>query len=170
MHISVKIPVQHFLKKFLSKKVEVSPFEIKNKCHISALLLEPLKKDYIPSKDELKNKFNDWIECEMNTTIMREKKFQLDKDVVLRIDLLLKELFFDEMIHFVQSITSDNSIEIQEAIFKFTEYYDLQEDDIQFETLKKRYYRYRVPPKPIVKPTIEELKAQLKIDFSFEEN
>jgi hypothetical protein len=166
MYISVKIPVQHFLKKFVARKMEVSPFQIQNKCHISALFLEPMKKDYMPTREELKAKFNDWIECQMNTSIIKEKKFQIDKDVVLRIDSLLKELFFDEMVHFVSSLTESQAVLIQDAIFQFMNYYDLIDDDIQFETLKKHYYRYRVPPKPIRKPTVEELNSQLQFTFS----
>lgn len=167
MEIFVTIPIQHYLKKYLSKTLDVSPLHMHNRCHVTALLLEPLKKGFIPPRDELSVKFNSTLECVMNSSICKEGKFQLDPNVVMRIDALLTDKFNEDCFRFIdQQRAKDPNWQDQKSIFEFMEYYGLQEEDIQFETIKKRYYRYRVPPmKQIEKPTREELETQLTFRF-----
>lgn len=173
LHISVSIPIQFYLKKYLSKKVDVSPFHLSNKgCHISALLLEPIEKGFYPAKIPISAKYNDFLEFKMNTSIIKEGRFHLDTKIVYRINKILEDKFDDEFFHWCENARASfqsegKSIEINDAITSFMNYYQLHEDDIQFETLKKAYYRFRVPPKPIKKATQEELDQQLKL-FVFE--
>lgn len=167
MNLSIKIPVQYYLKKYLSKKVEVTPFQLSNKgCHISALILEPLAKDFYPKREPLDPKYNDFIEFEMNSSIVNEKRFQIDAKIVYRINKLLRDKFNDEFFHWVNQIRESTKktgeeIEINGAIHQFMEYYDLHEDDIQFETLKKIYWRERNPPRPIEKTPKPKLQLEL---------
>lgn len=169
LHISVSIPIQFYLKKYLSKKVDVSPFHLTNKgCHISALLLEPIEKGFYPTKQPVPAKYNDFLEFSMNTSIIKEGRFHIDSKIVYRINKILEDKFDDEFFHWCENvrqsfISNGKAIEINEAIETFMAYYDLSEDDIQFETLKKAYYRYRVPPVPIRKATQEEIDQQLKL-------
>jgi hypothetical protein len=170
MEISVTIPIQHYLKKYLAKTLDVSPLQMHNRCHVTALLLEPLKKGFIPSKEELSVKFDDFLTCVMNTSILRENKFHIDKDVVLRIDTLLSDKFNEDCFCFIdQQRSKDPNWHDQTSILEFMEYYELQDEDIQFDTIKKRYYRHRQKmlglPKPKTKPTTEELAAQLTFRF-----
>lgn len=168
--ISIKVPIKHFLKKYLSKKVDVSPFQLTNKgCHISAILLEPVEKGFYPKRETIPDGMDDYIEMELNTSIIKEGRFHLDSQIVVRMNSLLRDKFDDEFFHWVNSSRESWDLdgkapEINECIESFMNYYDLSEDDIAFETLKKSYYRYRVPPrKPAVRPTKEQLQEQLSL-------
>jgi len=162
MKFSVKIPIQYYLKLYIGKKKSVEPFQLTNKsCHISALILEPIKKDYIRPKFKIDPKFDSILEIEMSTEMAREKKFTIDPDVILRIDTVLKELFDDELFHFANR-RHDMGQNIELAIAQFLHYYEIPEDVLALHTVQKRFYRRRNPP-VMRKETPEERATQLNL-------
>jgi hypothetical protein len=142
MNIEVKIPIKAYLKKFISKNHPVEPFIISTgKCHLSALILDPIKKDF--SKPTLK------VDKEVYTDLRiivptNSNKFWFDEETVLRINQRLKSLFDQQLCDMV-SITNERKGDIFKRVKEFTDYYNITEDELKFETIVKMYYRARYP-------------------------
>lgn len=173
--ILMTIPIHFYIKKYLSKTHEVDPFELSlNGCHVSAIILEPIDKGYMSQNDRIKLKetYDDVLTFRMNTTLIKQRtRFFIDANSIRRINKMLENKFNHEFFSFVDNLVDHyhkagiNSVYKEDCIRQFIEFYDLQEDYIQFETLKKRYYRYRVPPK-IIEPTPRDImQQQLRLNF-----
>lgn len=174
--ILLTIPIHYYIKKYLSKTHQVQPFfDLSlNGCHISAIILEPIDKGYINPSDRIKMKetYDDFLTFRLNTTLHRQTRFKIDANSVRRINKLLENKFNHEFYSFVDNLidhyksTGKETIYQEDCIRQFISFYDLPEDYIQFETLKKRYYRYRVPPLKAIEPTPREIvKQQLQLNF-----
>jgi hypothetical protein len=81
------------------------------------------------------------------------------------IDYLIKKEFFLYVDSFIIRNTKDGErVRIKIAIDRFMEEYELTEDDIKFETLKKAYYRYKrkKQKKCSVKLSLKKVRMSLK--------
>ena len=61
---------------------------------------------------------------------------------VVHFNNFAEEIFFKEFHDFVQFRVEEMGTEAKLAILRFSEKFDLSEDDIKFETLKKNWHRY----------------------------
>jgi hypothetical protein len=52
-------------------------------------------------------------------------------------------IFTQTLYLYVRQITEENGVEIKQAIFSFLKYYNIEGHYIDYETLLKKYYRYR---------------------------
>lgn len=143
--IEVKIPIKKYLKKFIAKTHETEPFVISTgKCHFSALIMDPIKKDY--HKTFLKPDGSDYTDLSVMIPL-NERKFTVDKETILRINQRLKSMF-DQQLFDMVSIYNQKKGNIFDGIQEFVDYYNISEDDLKFETIVKKYYRARLPEKP----------------------
>jgi len=147
IYIDVKIPIRPYLKKFISHYAESEPFQIRlTRCHISAIMMEALKKDRVKCGTKEKKHLSDWLTIRQSSTVMREAKFWWDEETILIIDHRLKSLFDQQLIDYI-TICNQAKGDIKKSIIDFMNYYEMSEDDISVETLIKMYYRarYAVP-------------------------
>lgn len=157
MNIEVKIPIKLYLKKFIAKTHCTDPFTITTgRCHFSALILDPIKKDY--HKHILKPEEGVYTDLILLVPL-NERKFTVDKETVLRINQRLKSMF-DQQLTDMVTMTNQKKGNIFESVKIFTSYYDIQEDDLKFETVVKMYYRARFPQdrKQLVKEELDRYK------------
>jgi hypothetical protein len=165
--VDINIPIRPYLKKWIASNKDVEPFIISlTRCHFSAIILEPLKKNRVKTATGEKKFLTTSICCRMSSTVMRESKFWFDEDTIMIIDKRLKAMFDQQLIDFI-TITNKEKGDIKDSILIFMDYYDLSEDDISWETLVKMYYRarYYVPPEKVEK--INQIKKQqLELQFA----
>jgi hypothetical protein len=154
MHLEVKIPIKTYLKKFIARTHSVEPFVVsKGKCHFSSIIMDPIKKEF--KKDTLK--IDEEIYTNLSVMIpLTENRFGIDQETVLRINQRLKSMF-DQQISDMVSMTNKKKGDIFESVKKFTDYYDITEDDLKFETVIKMYFRARYPTES-KKLVTEEMK------------
>jgi hypothetical protein len=141
-YITVLIPIKTYLVKFIGKFKEIEPFYVKkNNCHISAIILDQVKKYY--SKNRLsfhEDKYTNF-ECKIP---LSENRFTVDQETVLRINQNLDHMFDQQLIDMV-SMSQEKRGDILESIQIFLKYYELEEDDLAVPTCVKMYYRARYP-------------------------
>lgn len=144
LFVTVQIPIRRYLKKFIAAQTEVNPhFEINlRKCHISALLIEPLQRDRPQSGLKEKTHLNDLLILKMGATVMKEKKFWFCEESIMLIDHRLKSMFDQQLTDYI-TMTNSKLGDIKASILSFMEFYNLTDDDIQWDTLTKMYYRER---------------------------
>jgi len=75
--------------------------------------------------------------------LAKENRFCLDARTVVHIDKVLDSLFNDFFLLYMDDNCKEKG-DIKNSIYKFRDNYNLTEDDIQFETLKKIHYRARL--------------------------
>lgn len=97
----------------------------------------------------------------MTATAAKHNRFLIDQETVVQIDGRLRDLFFQTLFNFV-TMQYEVKGDYYNGIHKFMNFYDINDDDIKFETLVKDYYRERHPQTKIEKiPTREEYKQGL---------
>lgn len=142
--IEVKIPVKKYLKKFIAKTHQTEPFVLSTgKCHFSALIMDPIKKDY--HKTVLKPDEGGYTDLSVMIPLS-ERKFTVDKETILRINQRLKSMF-DQQLFDMVSMFNQKKGDMFDGIQQFVDYYNMSEDDLKFETIVKMYYRARLPEK-----------------------
>jgi hypothetical protein len=163
MHITVEIPIKGYLKKFIAKDHEVEPFKISlGKCHFSSIILDPIKRDY--SKFHLLEKEGKY---EMMKILVPfpEKKFTVDQETVLRINQRLKEMFDQQLSHMV-TMCNERKGDIYNQVQRFVDFYGITDDDLDFYTVVKMYYRRRHPSesKRMIKEEMERYQQLALFD------
>lgn len=165
LFVDINIPIRPYLKKWIASNKDVEPFVVSlTRCHFSAIILEPLKKNMVKVGTSEKKYLTDSLCCRMTSTVMRESKFWFDQETIMSIDKRLKAMFDQQLIDMV-TMTNAKKGDIKESIITFMDFYNLTEDDISWETLVKMYWRSRtyVPPAKVEKINkIEQQQLELK--------
>lgn len=163
--LTVTIPLKTYLIKFIAKNHSIDPFILsKGKCHISSLILDPLKKEGSirpPLKPEIGN-YADLVCLIPNG----DTRYFFDQSSVLRINQRLDSMFDQQLCDMV-SITNERKGDINQRIQQFVDFYNISEDDLAMPTIIKMYYRARYQKDPIererkIKDEIERWK-QMKL-------
>lgn len=163
-HCGIVVPVKTYLVKFIAKNYSVEPFIVKkNSCHISAIILDQIKKSYSKPQLAYKEEIYTQLTCMVP---LSENKFTVDQETVLRINQNLKEMF-DQQLSDMVSMTNKKIGDIRNAVFQFCDYYGITEDDLKYDTVVKMYYRarYYVDPTQREKHIKEELHRHQQLSF-----
>lgn len=141
--ITITIPIRPHLKKMIGRTKKVDPFTISmGKCFYSGIIYQPLLKQSIRVKPKDCKRFTDKLAITIPSDLAKENRFYWDTRTLAFIDSTLSGIFEDKMFMYLD----DNCFEkgdIQKYIHRFMDNYNITEDDIQYETLKKMYYRKR---------------------------
>lgn len=82
------------------------------------------------------------IEISINDELLRTSDFSISNDRLKKIDQYLRSLFIQTFGASV-SLKYHESGDVFRSVRLFMDFYNLEEDDIMFETLVKDFYRYR---------------------------
>lgn len=139
---TIKIPLKPYLKRYFDN----SPF-LRGICKLSLTdpigiilinLLRPAPKYYRPQKIT-----GEFIEVDISGYLTwKRPRIYLDDDSQHQFNLYLERLLKHEFFTYVDNSLVYN-VNITAAINDFMSKYDLNPEEIAFETLKKSYYRYR---------------------------
>lgn len=168
MRLKIEIPIKTYLKKFIAKNHCVEPFKISTgKCHISAILLEPLKKEgSIKATLRGDDTKYEYLECLMPEN---DSRFFFDNSTVLRINKRL-DAMFDQQLCDMVSITNERKGDIFMRVKQFTDFYKISEDDLKFETVIKMYYRARYPQNSFEREKNIKIELMRNQQLSFFDN
>jgi hypothetical protein len=142
--IEIAIPVKPYVMKYLIHKYSSDTITFKRNDHIHSTFLSLLQR---PSKEYAHKKYKKVegpnVKFVISMSLKRNVGCVLPEENIRHfnffIDYLIKHEFFD----FVDS-KIEEGVRTKNAIDAFMDKYDLGEDDIKFETLKKSYYRYEI--------------------------
>lgn len=160
----ISIPIRPYLKKFVASYADVEPFNLSlTRCHVSGLILESLKKDY--KRVDLKDKkaLTDRLRFTMSSETQKKKRFWMDERTVEILDYRLRAMFNQQLCDFI-TISQEERGDIKKSALKFLAFYKIPEDDLQWETVAKMYYRARHEA-PSTKKQKMEAVMQMELKF-----
>ena len=138
----VVLPIRPHLLKMIARTKDIAPFRIvMGKCHYSTIIYNSLLKTVIrvrPTTQNYKGKMNIVIPSDL----AQENRFTFDARTLNQIDKTLASIFEEKLVFYLDDNCFDKG-DIKKYIQKFMDNYSLSEDDIQYDTLKKIYYRNR---------------------------
>lgn len=167
MEFDLTIPIQPYLKKYLSSIVEIEPLTLSNdKCHISAIIFETFKKQ-AEEEDESQNydtklkALTDRLFLRFNKDVWILGRGYIDERYFLTIDKRLKAMFDQQLCDYV-TIHNKKIGDIQKSIAQFMEHYKISEDDLAAHTVYKMYSRAK-HTKP--KKTAQQMEKVIQKSF-----
>lgn len=141
--VTVILPVQSYLKKMIAKTNKTEPFRIKRgMCIYSHIFYHSLGKQNLPVPPFSNPTFNEKISILLPYEIVKESRFTFTPSTISYVDKTLRAVFNDKF----ETYMNDNCFEfgdISKYVGVFMGNYNLDEEDLQFDSLKKRYYRIR---------------------------
>lgn len=141
--IYAALPTERYLKLFLNKKVTVIPdYTLSNKDKFGSFIYCALQ----PNKYSVQlndKKLNDQIKIIIPPSYEMLGKKELDATAIHLANNFLKNWFYEDFVCHMKCCDMF-SLRMDKAIQQFCEMNGLDLDiDIQYETLKKKYYRWR---------------------------
>lgn len=139
----VILPTDRYLKKFLATKITLEPEYILSKLdrfgnHLYALL----DKEKV-GVEFSKIKYNSSIKISIPLAYEKLGKYEFKKDAIVSLNEFINYWFYESFFEHMD-LCMMFSIPIDESIFMFCKMKEIEIDiDIQYETLRKRYQRYR---------------------------
>lgn len=145
--MTVKIPIERYLKKFVANKHEVEPMRIKLG-----------KNNYIPdyiystmttyshklNTDVKLPDYNDCLEVIVPCGYVKQQRWFVNKKSVLKLHRFLNSCFEDRLDDFIEyRRTETGRRAIRKNIILFFSIYGIHEDDLSLDTAVKKYYRYK---------------------------
>jgi len=148
MDIIVTIPIRSHLKKFMQLYTSVNPYRISIRDQFGRIIFNELENPTIYYYDEYKENegykdFNETIDvCIPSVLWQRRYKFIVTKNTVKNIDCFLHNLFkshFRTTMFFCNNVAETKKADL---IRYFLQVFNITPDDIEFDTLKKDFYRF----------------------------
>jgi hypothetical protein len=168
MRLTVEIPLKCYLLKFIAKNHDINPFKLSTgKCHLSSIILDPLKKEG-SIKPPLRGDDTKYVNL-ICSIPLGEQRFFFDESSILRINQRLDSMFDQQLCDMV-SITNERKGDIFARVKQFTDYYNIGEDDLKFETVIKMYYRARYPRNSVERETNIKIELMRNQQLSFFDN
>ena len=139
----VEIPCQIYIKKFLVKVYDSEPIKLSKKEHLGFLIYNILEKvpfDYKPKKVSL-------LESSIKFNLMKDnnldrRNLYISDDCLCKFNNIFAGMFRDSFRFWVQE-REWMGLANYSAIQEFMKLFDLEEEDINMETLIKDYSRYK---------------------------
>lgn len=146
MNYTETIPIKSYTKKFLTKFLCTEPYTVSKNDVFGNFLIHELKGSIYNFDDRTKNEpeFEDALQIiipESYSNKYKIKGISLEniKAINNYLDRLFDSYFKSEM---AKEIKKNKQSKIKDLIFEFRNFYQLTEDDISYETLKKKFYRF----------------------------
>lgn len=137
------LPTERYLKKFLSNKVEINPdYILSNKDKFGSFVYVCLQnsKYNVVLNDK---RFNDHIKITIPLGYEKLQKKEFCEDGIHLTNQFIKLWFYEDFVNHMK-LFDMFSLRMDKSIKTFCEINDLELDvDIQYDTLKKKYYRWR---------------------------
>jgi hypothetical protein len=154
----VTIPIKPYLKQMLIENYDCYPFTLNDPN-------DPIKK-FIEQRVELtlfnesdraklikEEKYDDELQLEYGVDMIIGFNLEVSLDSIIKINKYLTKVFNDLLYNYVLARHKEIN-DIRDAIFSFMEEYDITDDHIDYDSLRKKYYRYRqdlIKERPLVK-------------------
>ncbi len=136
------LPTEKYLKSFIGSRIKLDPYCLSVKDKLGVFICQTLdkKKFDIELSPE---RYNDHIKIIIPDFYKNKGKYEFRKGAVEACNLFLRYWFYESFIDHM-NLCSLFSIRMDKSIHSFCSINEVQVDiDIQYDTLKKKYYRWR---------------------------
>lgn len=145
--ITVTVPVHSFIKKYLLHRFNSTTGRITATTQVGygiSILKIFQKKTPFDSKD-VKITYFDMITIEFSDYFSSQSGLYISNKNIALLNAAIKDDFEEALFnHVMINLISDKELEIEKEILKFLAYFNINEDDLKLDTLKKSFYRWRI--------------------------
>jgi hypothetical protein len=144
MMLTDNIPMDSYKKKFLSKFIETEPFYIVSTNDVIGKVIIHEMVQPVTKVPVLNRQYNDSLRIGIPEYYYNKYRcFVVTDQTVVSVNKFVDELFKLQLRLMVPILKEISADKITNCLFEFMDLYDLTEDDIAFETLRKYFYRFR---------------------------
>jgi hypothetical protein len=140
LYISISIPVKPHVKKYIEVKYGET-HTLTTKSFLGLLLFNVLDKNAPVLDHDFKN-FGDQYEIKISRQYLYENGYNVSTVKRKFLSVCLEKLFVEEFYQFVDIHVSSIRLSAAQSIRLFLEKYNLTENEINYETMYKKYQRY----------------------------
>lgn len=140
--IKITLPIKSYLKKYLAFSLEVDPYTLSTDDHFGSWVLALLTNQPYSRQANDVQQYNDEIHLVIPSFYALSNRFILDMRTVLRINEHLDKQLDEEMNRYLFRIRSLPQQQIKTHIIQFRNDYDITEDELSYDALKKRHQRW----------------------------
>lgn len=146
MRITIDIPMEGYLVKYMRVELPGDPYVVDERDYAAIVLMNLLnKKDRNPYRINRTITPNYFSVALGDKMMNRFRLFTISQENAMRFAKYAKRLFYRDLERYVQArseiIEGRPKIFIRESILLFCEKYQISEDDLPFENLRKHIYR-----------------------------
>lgn len=148
MNNTIQIPIKSYLKKMLIEYYDCYPFVLDDESDpIKRFISQHICLTFVVESDRTRivkeNKYDDTLQLECLGDIVEGFNLEISIDSMIKINKYMIR-YFDRLLsdYVTPRMSSPNGI--RDAIFEFMEFYDITDDDIDYDSLRKKFYRHRL--------------------------
>lgn len=145
MHISIEIPIQAYLKKYVLRNTKDDFLEVSvgTNNHTTDYIHTILSTNYVEADDRRKrDPYSETLRLMVPWHFAREGKFYFSHKHVIRIHRFIKSTMSEKIFDVLDEIC-ENRGDIKKNMAKQLDKYGITETDFPLQTALKDYYRYR---------------------------
>jgi hypothetical protein len=139
VYCEIGIPVPRYLKKYLNKRYGTD-HKVSRHSAIGLLIIELSAKKHITNAKIRVNRKEEFV-LNVGRSYFKNKVYNIRPKNLKLISNLLYKLFIEDLVNTTLSNASIFGITEKQALINFLDYYEINEDDIKFETIYMSYRR-----------------------------
>lgn len=141
---TIEIPIKSYLKKYLRHDIPVDPYTLSTEDFFGDWLLPHLKKQHTPGETVTQpEQYNDSLLVVIPSYYALHNEFIIGPKRVLRMNEWVEKLLNREVNRYLEKIRELPRQQLKTHTLDFLAQYGIEEDELAFETVKKRYQRWR---------------------------
>ena len=138
--ISIKIPTKSHIKKFISTRYGTE-HTVSKKSMLGVIIISLLDKNVLRPEYSFENCNEEYI-VHISEYYMNIKGFNLSVKTVKFLSILIEKLFYEDLFMYMDLSISKFNVSAQEALGCFFKEYNISEDELNFDSVYKKYQRH----------------------------
>jgi hypothetical protein len=138
--ISIKIPTKSYIKKFIITRYGIE-HTVSKKSMLGVIIVSLLDKNVLRPEYSFDS-------CDTEYTVhiseyyMNVRGFNLSVKTIKFLSVLLDKLFYEDLFTYMDISISKLNVSAQEALSCFFKEYNISEDELNFDSIYKKYQRH----------------------------
>ena len=134
----VRIPLKSFLHKYLSKSWGTAPLALQKNDKLHREIFRAIQ--VFAPENLSKNEHQHFLAIELTDFLLAKKRIYVSQAAANRLNKLFIGMMYAEFYAYMNAASEQKLIE---KIYAFMDMYDINEDEVKADTLKRSYHRYR---------------------------
>lgn len=162
MELTLKIPVKPYVKNFLISEYGQEPIvlTLRRPNIILDKLHDLLTRPNRYYRYDMGEDYSETITFVIKTWVLQTVGFEMSEEKVIAFNSFVNQLIKERLFIVIDALRSQNDYEIKEIIQQYLDHNNLLDAGMNYETLKRAYYRYRQNK---MKPSTWEIFSQLSV-------
>lgn len=144
--ICIKVPVDTYLAKYMKGKLGGHPYHLKKESATSIMiigLLHPRTQDHLRGYTSSYRPNDHFVFTISESTLAKTFNCSINEQNFLLVTRMMKQQFYADLYLFLESrMNTGARIVIKHSIFEFLNKYDIGEEDLRYDTVRRAVDRY----------------------------